>query len=72
LIEYAPRAKSQVAALRQHYENLDRPAAVGALIAALDDAERRIESNASAGLVAPHPYPWLARPGVAWIKAGRY
>jgi hypothetical protein len=26
----------------------------------------------AAGLPAPQPYPQLARPGVAWIKAGRY
>jgi plasmid stabilization system protein ParE len=72
LIEYAPRATRQVAALRHHYENLDRPAAVRAFVDALDEAGRRIESNPAAGLPAPRPYPQLARPGVAWIKAGRY
>ena len=72
MIEYAPRATRQVAALRQHYETLDRPAAVRALLAALDEAERRIDRNPAAGLPAPRPYPQLARPEVAWIKAGRY
>jgi hypothetical protein len=72
LIEYAPGATRQVVALRHHYENLDRPEAVRGLTAALDEAERRIESNPAAGLAAPRPYPQLARPGVAWIKAGRY
>ena len=41
-------------------------------IAALEDASRRIEANPAAGLVAPRPYPHVARPGRAWIKAGRY
>ena len=72
MIEYAPKATRQVVALRHHYEDLDRPAAARALVAALDEAERRIEGNPSAGLAAPHPYPRLARPGVVWIKVGRY
>jgi plasmid stabilization system protein ParE len=72
LIEYAPRARGQVIALRRHYESLDRPAALRGLVTALDQAERQIASNPAAGLPAPRPYPRLARPGVAWIKAGRY
>jgi plasmid stabilization system protein ParE len=72
LIEYGPRATRQVIALRHHYENLDRPEATRGLIAALEEAERRIERNPAAGLAAPRPYPRLARPGIAWIKAGRY
>jgi hypothetical protein len=72
LIEYAPGATRQVVALRHHYESLGRPAAVRALLAALDEAERRIERNPSTGLAAPRPYPKLARPGVAWIKEGQY
>ena len=72
MIEYAPRAASQVAALRHHYEDLGRPAAVRALVSALDEAERRIEGNPTGGLPAPRPYPQLARPGVAWIKVARY
>jgi plasmid stabilization system protein ParE len=72
LIEYAPRATQQIAALLQHYEQLQRDAAANALLAALRDAERRIGSNPAAGLAAPRPYPALARPGRVWIKAGRY
>jgi hypothetical protein len=41
-------------------------------VAALVEAERRTESNVSAGLPAPRPYPRLARHGVAQIKARRY
>jgi plasmid stabilization system protein ParE len=72
LIEYSPRARRQITALRNHYENLDRSAAVSGLMAALDDAERRIDRDPDGGLPAPRPYPHLARSGVAWIKAGRY
>jgi plasmid stabilization system protein ParE len=39
---------------------------------ALEVAERRIAGHPEAGLSAPRPYPKLARPGRAWIKAGRY
>jgi len=46
--------------------------AIRAFRAALDQAERKIESNPAAGLAAPRPYPRLARPGRAWMKAGRY
>jgi len=52
LIEYAPRARGQVAALRRHYETLGRPEAVRGLAAALDEAERRVERNLAAGLAA--------------------
>jgi hypothetical protein len=31
-----------------------------------------IEHNPATGLPAPRPYPQLARPGQAWVKAGRY
>jgi plasmid stabilization system protein ParE len=72
LIEYTPRAIRQIGTLVQHYEDRRRPEAIRALFAALDAAERRIESNPSAGLVAPRPYPQVARKGRAWVKAGRY
>jgi plasmid stabilization system protein ParE len=72
LIEYAPRARQQIAALLSHYEERGRDRASDALLSALVDAERRIESNPAAGLTAPRPYPGLARPGRAWIKAGHY
>jgi hypothetical protein len=42
------------------------------LIAAIEEASRKIEQNPSTGLAAPRPYPKLVRPDRAWIKAGRY
>ena len=42
------------------------------LLAALRAASNEIESNPAAGLPAPRPYPWLARPGQAWVKSGPY
>ncbi len=42
------------------------------MIAALAEAEGRIELNPEDGLPAPRPYPVLRRAGRAWIKAGRY
>jgi len=55
LIAYSPRAIRQVAALIQHYEERQRMEAVHAFRAALDQAERKIESNPAAGLAAPRP-----------------
>ena len=72
MIEYAPRALRQIDALLLHYDERQRDGAAQALSRALAEAERRIENNPAAGLRAPRPYPQLARPGVAWIKAGRY
>jgi hypothetical protein len=72
LIAWSAKAERQVTALRHHYENLGRAAAVRALLASLDEAVRRIERDPSAGLPAPRPYPRLARYGLSWIKAGRY
>ena len=67
-----PRAARQVDELRQHYEQRERIEALRAPAAALDEAERKIESNPAAGLAAPRSYPELAQSGHAWIKAGRY
>lgn len=72
MIEYAPRALRQVDALLAHCQELHRESATQALLTALAEAERRIENSPSVGLRAPRPYPQLARPGVAWVKAGRY
>jgi plasmid stabilization system protein ParE len=72
LIAYTPRAARQVEDLRQHYEGRERIEAIRALVAALDEAERKIEGDPAAGLAAPRPYPGLARRGRAWVKAGRY
>jgi plasmid stabilization system protein ParE len=58
--------------LRQHYEGLKRPEAVRNLVAALHEAMTKIGADPGAGLAAPRPYPELARPGRAWVKAGRY
>jgi len=72
LIQYTERAEQQLDALRQHYLNRERLDALRNLEAALDEAEARIERYPAAGLAAPHPYPFLAKPGRAWVKAGRY
>ena len=72
MIAYTPRASRQVDSLIQHYEDRQCTGAIRALLAALDAAERKIESSPAAGLAAPRPYPRLARRGRAWIKAGRY
>ena len=67
-----PRRGKQIAALRDHYERLDRVSAVVRLQASLAAAEERIANRPSTGLPAPRPYPELARSGRAWIKVGRY
>lgn len=72
MIEYTPRAIRQIGDLVRHYEDLNRPEAVRRLFAALDAAERKIEDDPSGGLVAPRPYPQVARKGRAWVKSGRY
>jgi plasmid stabilization system protein ParE len=72
LIAYTPKAISQVDDLIQHYEDRQRIEAIRAFLAALDEAEQKIESSPAAGLSAPRPYPGLAQPGQAWVKAGRY
>jgi plasmid stabilization system protein ParE len=69
---YSVEAEAQVDDLRRHYLARDRIEAVRNLIAALTEAEARIERDPSAGLAAPRPYPMVARPGRAWVKAGRY
>ena len=72
MLEYTPEATRQVDTLLRHYEERQRDAAARALLAALHDAERRIERDPAVGLPAPRPYPQVARPGRAWVKAGRY
>ena len=69
---YAAEARQQIAALRDHYERRERPEAATSLQAALLKAEQQIETRPEAGLPSPRPYPALARPGRAWVKAGRY
>ncbi len=72
MIHYTRRALRQIADLRAHYDGLQRYEATDALQAALHEAERKIEANPALGLPAPRPYPQLARPGLWWVKAGRY
>jgi plasmid stabilization system protein ParE len=72
LIVFTPRAGRQVRQLRQHYADRDRPEAIRALAVALEAAWQRITTDPAAELAAPRPYPHLARPGRAWVKAGRY
>jgi plasmid stabilization system protein ParE len=72
LIEYTRKAERHIDLLRQHYETHQRLEALRNLDVAIDDAETRIAYEPDAGLPAPRPYPFLARKGRAWIKAGRY
>lgn len=72
MIGLTARATRQAQELRAHYEDRERPAAVAGLIQALERASMRIEAAPHAGLAAPRPYPWLAQPGRAWVKSGRY
>lgn len=72
MIGLTARAERQFRELREYYEDRDRPAATRGLIAALEEASRKIERNPTAGLAAPRPYPHLARPDRLWVKAGRY
>lgn len=72
MIGFAPRALRQIDELLKHYDSLERYEAADALESAIAEAMRKIEANPAVGLTAPRPYPQLARPGRAWIKAGRY
>jgi hypothetical protein len=72
LIGFTARAAWQFLELRQHYEAKGRIEAIRGLIDATREAGRKIEQNPTGGRPAPRPYPHLARPGRAWIKAGRY
>ena len=72
MIRYSARAIDQIDALRLHYIKKVRLEAAMALDRALEQAEQAIGLQPEAGLSAPRPYPDLARPGLAWFKAGRY
>lgn len=41
-------------------------------MAALENAWQAVAVHPAAGLTAPRPYPSLALPGWAWVRAGRY
>jgi plasmid stabilization system protein ParE len=72
VIEYSRRAAGHIADLLDHYDKLERPEAMRNLMVALRGASDDIENNPAAGLPTPRPYPWLARPGQAWVKSGPY
>ena len=72
MIVLTPRAARQVRVLRQHYEDRRRPEATRNLVAAIESAWHQITADPAAGLPAPRPYPQIARPGRAWVHAGRY
>lgn len=72
MIELTPKAERALDDLREYYEQLERLEALQNLERALAEARDRIEQNPAAGLAAPRPYPYMARPGMAWLKAGRY
>jgi hypothetical protein len=72
LIRLGRAAERHVTELLRHYARLGRSEAGDNLLAALALAGSRIEQNPAGGLPAPRPYPALARPGIAWVKAGSY
>jgi hypothetical protein len=72
LIPLSRQARKQIAALAHHYDARGRPAAFRNLLLALREASSMIERDPAGGLPAPRPYPQLAEPGQAWVKAGRY
>ena len=72
MIPFSRRAERQLAALLAYYEDQDRPEAQSSLISAMNEASKRIQAKPGARITAPRPYPTLAQPGRAWIKAGRY
>ncbi|WP_425600675.1 type II toxin-antitoxin system RelE/ParE family toxin [Nitrospirillum viridazoti] len=51
---------------------MNRYEAAWRLAEALAEASEKIARNPEAGLPSPRPYPHLARPGQAWVKAGPY
>ncbi len=72
MIALTSEARQHVRALRAYYEERERPEATRALRNAFTTAWEKITTSPAAGLPAPRPYPHLARPGRAWVKAGRY
>jgi plasmid stabilization system protein ParE len=71
-VNYTRRAERQIDKLTERYEEQGRDAALVNLRRAIREAESRIEKAPDDGASAPRPYPELAQPGMAWIKAGRY
>ncbi len=71
-VPLAPEARDQLARLRRHYLDRDRPEAAEKLRGAVAEAVARIQAAPLRGLPAPRPYPQLASPGRLWIKSGPY
>jgi plasmid stabilization system protein ParE len=73
LIALSPEADKHLARLTEHYEALDRLEAAENLLQAVEGAKRRIAAaTATAGLLAPRPYPDLKRLGFRWIIERHY
>jgi hypothetical protein len=64
-MRFAPDAERQVRELRGQYEDRERPEAIRGLIAALDAAWRKIETNPAVGLTAPRPQSAACQDGTA-------
>jgi hypothetical protein len=72
VIELSARATLDVARLEDHFDKLGRPEAIRNLAYALAEASDKIESDPAAGLIAPRPYPGVARRGRLWLHVRRY
>jgi plasmid stabilization system protein ParE len=72
VISLSSRAERQIAALADHYRRLQRPEAITRLADALEEATRQIQESPIIGSTAPRPYPQATKPGVTWVKVGRY
>ncbi len=69
---YSAQAAEQVRSLIRFYVSKGRPEAVTNLQDALARAEQGIDQQTGQDLYAPRPYPALGRPGLRWLKTGRY
>lgn len=72
MIRLSPEAEAQIDALLEHYERLGRVEATRNLIAVLNTASARIERDPGFGLLAPRPYPSLAKTGRLWLHVRPY
>ncbi len=72
MIELSARAARDVARLEEHYDRLGRPEAIRNLAYALAEASDKIKSDPDTGLVAPRPYPGIAKSGRLWLRVRRY
>ena len=72
ILPYTTRAAFDVVALASHYLDKGRPEAVGVLFRSLSTASVAIRDGTATSYPAPRPYPGVARPSWAWVKAGSY